>query len=82
VTCVLHPSIAILARDFAKGGDPRIGGPDTSETQRKRVRKIQRLRAVFGEVPWTYKWSPEEEVLDFDSMSDDELRARYAPRGQ
>jgi hypothetical protein len=52
-------------------------GVEISETQRKRVAKVERLRKYFGtDRPEIYEWTPMDEKLEFATMSDVDL-AKY-----
>jgi hypothetical protein len=50
-------------------------GLQMSETQQKRVDKIERLRLYFGtDRPEVYVWNPAtDELLDYSTMSDREV---------
>lgn len=53
-----------------------------SETQKKRVEKIERLRRYFKtDRPEIYEWDVTDEMIDFKSMSDSEV-SEYLERNK
>ncbi len=49
---------------------------EISDTQRKRVEKVERLRTYFkADAREIDEWSPSDETLDFKGMSDADVRA-------
>jgi len=57
-------------------------GVEISDTQQKRVDKIERLRRYFGsDRAEIYEWDPKlDEQLDFKAMTDEEVTKYLKPR--